>query len=251
MARSNLFYFRHFVIDQSHCAMKVGADSMIFGALVPVANACNILDIGTGTGVLSLMLAQRSSAQVHAIEIDEDAYKQAVKNASVSRWKNRINVFHTSLQEFQPPQDLKYDLIISNPPYFPSTGSVKSKSPLQNRATARDQNQLSFSELIRNAARLLQAHGKFYVIIPFNANEEFTLLAEKSGLYLCELIAVKSRPKTPFIRAILGFSFDKNASVKQTEFTIYQTGNIYTESYLAATENYHAHDMRKRGENVE
>ncbi|MGZ5243193.1 MAG: tRNA1(Val) (adenine(37)-N6)-methyltransferase [Bacteroidia bacterium] len=226
--------------------MKVGADSMVFGALVPVTNAAYILDIGAGTGVLSLMLAQRCLAKIHAIEIDENAYIQAARNALNSRWCSRINVFHTSLQNYHPQNKQKYDLIISNPPYFLATASVKSKSPEENRAAARDQNQLSFTDLITNAARLLSHTGNFYVIIPFAAKQEFIGLAEKNSLHLIREINIRSRPETPFIRAILGFSFANNIPILTRDFTIYEKGNIYTEEYLLATENYHAHNMRKR-----
>ena len=248
MAAANLFYFKHFVIDQANCAMNIGADSMLLGALVSPANAKNILDIGAGTGILSLIMAQKSAkdATIHALEIEDSAYMQALKNASNSSWKNKISVYHTALQQFSPAHDLKYDLIISNPPYFPSTNSPKSKAATQTRATARDQNQLSFLDLIVNTKRLLAADGKFYLILPFSEKHNFIKLAEAENLHLAESINIRSRKESDFIRVILGFSTNKMNELNIHDFTIYETGNIYNKEYLQATKDLHAHDMRKR-----
>ncbi|RYD83556.1 MAG: methyltransferase domain-containing protein [Sphingobacteriales bacterium] len=245
MGNANLFYFKHFVIDQSNCAMKIGADSMLLGALANIRNAENILDIGTGSGVLSLMLAQKYSAKIHALEIEENAYKQAVKNASNSCWKNRIEIFHSPLQKFSPSDNIKYDLIISNPPYF-QNASHKSKSANQNRAAARDQSLLSFTDLIFFASKWIVESGIFCVIIPFAEKENFIGLARKNNLYLQENIDIRSREESNFIRSILSFSFRENQYAQSKIFTIYKSANKYSEEYLEATEQYHAHDMRKR-----
>ncbi len=245
MARSNLFYFRHFVIDQANCAMKVGADSMLLGSLVPTESALRVLDIGTGSGVLALMMAQRTKGMIDGVEIEENAYIQAVKNASDSSWRGRIKIYHTSLQNFNPP-DIRYDLIISNPPYFVAHNSLKSTSPQKSRANARDHNQLSFEDLLFHAKRLLAQQGKFYVILPFAAKQEFINKAEIQQLYISEEIDIRSKPQAPFIRVILGFTHQQNSQPITSEFTIYKEEKIYTEAYLKATENFHAHNMRLR-----
>jgi len=155
------FRFKEFSIAQDKCAMKIGTDGVLLGAWTPILSEVNsILDIGTGTGIIALMLAQRSFAEtVDALEIDEDAYEQAVDNFENSPWGDRLFCYHAAFDEFvEEMQDEKYDLIVSNPPYFPHTSASEITTP---RETARSQASLPFEELLHGVSLLLSETGTF------------------------------------------------------------------------------------------
>ena len=160
------FKFKHFAIDQDRCAMKIGTDSVLLGAWAALdANPYSILDIGAGTGVLALMLAQRSGSElIDAIEIDDDAYEQCVDNFESSPWGDRLFCYHASLEEFVNEIDDTYDLIISNPPFYSDTY----KSDNVQRDLARFVDAMPFRELIESVSKLLSPQGQFSVIIPFS-----------------------------------------------------------------------------------
>lgn len=159
--RGKGFTFKQFHIDHSRCAMKVGTDGTLLGAWASLPEKGNILDIGTGTGLIAIMIAQRSpQVMISAIDIDEDCVTQAKENVDASKWHNRIEVIHSALQNFNP--DKKFDLIISNPPYFVDSLN----SPDAARTTARHNVTLSFSDLCDGILRLMTDKGTFAVILP-------------------------------------------------------------------------------------
>ena len=174
------FTFKQFQVNQDRCAMKIGTDGVLLGAWTPlINNPFNILDIGAGTGILSLMLAQRSNAeQIDAIEIDEDAYEQCVENFEASPWGDKLFCFHAGLDEFVDEPEDEYDLIISNPPFY--TDDYKSDNT--SRDLARFEDALPFEELIEAAALLLSDNGIFSVIIPLKKKNDLFLYV-KNWIY--------------------------------------------------------------------
>lgn len=240
------FIFKHFIIRQEKCAMKVGTDGLILGSYVkPGADVKHILDIGTGTGLLSLMLAQRSKGFIDAIDIDNGAVEQAGENFRNSFWSTRLKAFHSPLQQFQP--GYTYDLIISNPPFFGAHGSI-AKASGKERQQARSHASLSFNELISNAARLLSPEGIFYIIIPFASKAEVEVLAQQNALYINEQLAIRSRSNTEIIRYILGIGRSETPLLAN-ELVIYSGGSRYSLDYIMLTRDFYAKDMLARHAN--
>ena len=149
--------------------MKVGTDAVLLGSWVDPKSAEHILDIGTGTGLIALMLAQKSPAEIDAVDIDENACRQAEENFNSSPWAGRVHIFHQSFQEFSTTTKLQYDLVVSNPPYFHHA----SKPPEEARLNARHNDQLSFIELAEGVKKILNSSGRFCLILPSKEGFEF------------------------------------------------------------------------------
>lgn len=203
---NDYFQFKQFTIFQDRCAMKVGTDGVLLGAWTQVDNAKRILDIGTGTGLLALILAQRSSAEIDAIEIDHDAAFQAKENVIQSSWSDRIQVIHISLQDFVQ-EKRKYDLIVVNPPYF--TDALQAPDP--RRSLARHNHQLSQELLVEGVHELLDEEGRFTIILPEINFLSFLTLCEKFHLAVSYQTNVYSKPGSPCIRVLAEFSFNPPA----------------------------------------
>ena len=242
--RPNIFHFRQFTINQSGAAMKVGTDGMILGAYVQPEKAERILDIGTGTGLLALMMAQKSDAKIDAIEIDEKAYQLAKENFENSPWKNKLTAIHASLQTVEENNQRKYGIVISNPPYFEN--AKEGNNPIKmvkTRATARTTDSLPLEDLAKCIAKLLATDGKLYVILPSQSADIFISLASENNLHLLEKLSIKSRTDTKIIRTILGFGFGKPLKVIESEFIIYDAINQYSKEYIELTKEYHSKDF--------
>jgi len=195
------FQFQQFRIHQDRCAMKISTDAVLLGALANADDPKRVLDIGTGTGVISLMLAQRfPDAYITAVELDSDAAEQAGENFRESPFSERLLVKNQRFQDF--PEDQLFDLIVSNPPYFPD--HLKSHDSKRNQALHTDA--LAFEELIEKAQKLLEKEGKIWIILPPRQMEDFIALAEKVGLYPYRKVFVRDIETKPLIRMILGFS---------------------------------------------
>lgn len=188
------FQFKQFSLEQDRCAMKVGTDGVLLGAWTPITNnPFSILDIGTGTGVIALILAQRSTAeQIDALEIDQEAYEQAVDNFENSPWSDRLFCFHAGLDEFVEEPEEEYDLIVSNPPFYSEDYKTENKQ----RDLARFQEAMPFNNLVEAAALLLSENGIFSVIIPYKEEQRFLVLANEYGLYPVKITRVKGTPTT-------------------------------------------------------
>ena len=184
--------------------MKIGTDAVLLGAWCPIDNnPFSVLDIGAGTGILSLMIAQRSNAeQIDALEIDEDAYEQCVENFENSPWLERLFCFHAGLDEFIDEPEDEYDLIISNPPFY----SEDYKSKDSQRDLARFQDVLPFEDLIDAADLLLSENGIFAVIIPFKEEKRFIDLCAEVELFAIKITRVKGSHTTPIVRSLLALS---------------------------------------------
>ena len=224
-----MFRFKQFTIHQDACAMKVGTDGVLLGALADVTAATHLLDIGTGTGLVALMLAQRNpSMSIDAIEIDSKAAKQAAENVAQSPWP-QIRVHCTALQTYTANQP--YNLIVSNPPYFVNS----LKAPKAARTTARHTDSLSFNELVEGVDRLLSPAGKFWVILPADEQTNFCQLAQEKGLYPYRLIHVHPRAEKPAKRIVMGFSRTQ-ITAQQEHLTIEkEQRHQYTDAFAQLT----------------
>ena len=233
---SNTFKFKQFTVNQERCAMKIGTDGVLLGAWTSIDNdPFSILDIGAGTGILSLMLAQRSNAQhIEAIEIDDNAYEQCVENFENSPWNDRLFCFHVSLAEFVKDVDSKFDVIVCNPPFY----SENFKTSNLSRDLARFQDAMPFELLITAVSRLLSKTGIFSVIIPYKEEAHFIDLALKAGLFLVRMLRVKGHPDSEIKRSLIEFSFQK---VPQTitVLIIENSRHNYTEDYSNLTKDFY------------
>ncbi len=228
------FQFKQFIVYQDKCAMKVNTDGVLLGAWTDCSNSQRILDIGTGTGMIALMLAQRSNAIIDAVEIDEDTAKQATQNCANSVWKDRVSVYCCSFQEFAKKNLPKYDLIVSNPPYF--TQSLK--SPTQNKNTARHTDALSFEELIIGSKKLLLPNGKLSVILPFDTGETFTNLATKKNFYLIRKTVVHSKENLPPKRILSTFSLEETNCLTNKLVIETEKRHVYTDEFKNLTKEF-------------
>ena len=235
------FNFKQFHVNQDRCAMKIGTDGVLLGAWTPlINNPFNVLDIGAGTGILSLMLAQRSNAApnnvgiIDAIEIDEDAYEQCVENFEASPWGDKLFCFHAGLDEFVDEPEDEYDLIISNPPFY--TDDYKSDNT--SRDLARFEDALPFEELIEAAALLLSDNGIFSVIIPYKEEERFVAMCKILDLFPLKITRVKGTPTSEIKRSLLAF-----CRMEQTplidELVIEISRHNYTPEYIELTKEFY------------
>ena len=241
------FQFKKFSINQDHCAMKVGTDGVLLGAWTPIDNQpFSVLDIGAGTGILALMLAQRCSAehsslkgelaqQIDAIEIDEEAFEQCVENFENSPWSDRLYCYHAGLDEFMEEPEDEYDLIISNPPFY----SEDYKTESEQRDLARFQDALPFEDLVEAASMLLSENGIFAVIIPYKEEAKLIGLAKECNLFPFKITRVKGTPTTEIKRSLLAFSFAENKNIATDELIIETARHQYTEDYIALTKDFY------------
>lgn len=230
------FKFKQFTVVQDKCAMKIGTDGVLLGAWASIKQQpFSILDIGSGTGVISLMLAQRCHAElIDAIEIDDAAYEQCTENFENSSWNDRLFCYHASLEEFVEEIDDKYDLIVSNPPFY----SDDYKSDNAQRDIARFQDALPFEHLIESVTQLLSESGVFSVIIPFKEEETFIGLAKDFGLFNNRITRVKGNPNSEIKRSLLEFSFTKD-KVETNELIIETERHQFTQDYINLTKDFY------------
>ena len=216
--------------------MKIGTDGVLLGAWCPITNnPISVLDIGAGTGILSLMLAQRSNAeQIDAIEIDENAFEQCVENFEASPWSDRLFCFHAGLDEFMDEPEDEYDIIISNPPFY--TDDYKTED--EQRDLARFADAMPFEDLVEAAHLLLSENGIFAVIIPFKEEKNFIALAKKWDLFPFKITRVKGSPTTEIKRSLLAFSRIKK-QIASDELIIETARHQYTEDYIALTKDFY------------
>ncbi|MFM9988970.1 tRNA1(Val) (adenine(37)-N6)-methyltransferase [Flavobacterium sp.] len=232
-----MFTFKQFSVQQDKTAMKVGTDGVLLGAWTPIDhNPNSILDIGTGTGLIALMLSQRSSAeQIDALEIDESAYEQATDNFENSNWSDCLFCYHAGLDEFiEEPED-EYDLIVCNPPFY--TEDYKTEN--EQRDLARFSDAMPFEELIEAADLLLSESGIFSVIIPYKEEEKFVTLANEFELYPIKITRVKGTPTSETKRSLLAFSRNKQVDFSIDELVIETARHNYTKEYINLTKDFY------------
>ena len=232
-----MFQFKQFSIHQNKTAMKVGTDGVLLGAWASIEHhPISVLDIGTGTGLIALMLAQRTSAeQIDALEIDEDAYEQAVDNFENSPWSDRLFCFHAGLDEFiEEPED-EYDLIVSNPPFY----SEDYKTENEQRDLARFQDAMPFEDLVEAADLLLSENGILAVIIPYKEEAKFVALAKNFDLFPIKITRVKGTPTSEIKRSLLAFSRHEIADIPTDELVIETERHVYTPEYINLTKDFY------------
>lgn len=235
MSKNNFFKFKQFIITQEKSAMKVGTDGILLGAWSNPDNCMQILDIGTGTGLLALMLAQRCEAKITAIEIEEMAALEAKQNVFNSPWKNQVVVHNNSFQNFAENCSTKFELIVSNPPFF--NNAIKATS--KNRTIARHTDSLSFTELIAGVAKLLSKKGKFALILPYESAMYFEELALNEGLFLIRTTEIKPDAKKQPNRILMEFGKTESKLIKDC-LTIYtESGPEYSESFKTLTKEFY------------
>ena len=232
-----MFSFKQFTVQQDKCAMKIGTDGVLLGAWCPIDNnPFSVLDIGAGTGILSLMLAQRSNAeQIDSLEIDEEAYEQCVENFENSPWSDRLFCFHAGLDEFVDEPEDEYDIIISNPPFY----SEDYKTDSSQRDLARFQDALPFEDLIEAADILLSENGIFAVIIPYKEEERFIDLCAEVELFPVKVTRVKGSYTTPIVRSLLAFKRYKLSVLTADELVIEINRHEYTDDYINLTKDFY------------
>jgi len=220
------FHFKYFSIKQEQSAMKVGTDGVLLGAwTMPSSYPHQILDIGTGTGLVAIMLAQRfTRSQIHAIDIDQASAEEAQFNAQSSPWSERLNIAHCALQDYNPSN--KYDLIVSNPPYFRNTTQYQDQA----RANARNNDSLNLEYLVEKSYELLNENGELTFIVPSNEFETIQSLAEKFNFYISKLCWIKGNHQSLIKRLLISISKRKDI-LEENSLTIENSRHNYTEEY--------------------
>ncbi|MBR3871577.1 MAG: methyltransferase [Paludibacteraceae bacterium] len=235
---NDYFSFKQFTIHQDRCAMKVGTDGVLLGVLAPTIDSGRILDIGTGTGLVGIMLSQRCpQAMVTGVELDANAAKQAEENATSTGWK--IKIINKSIQDFSSQCEEKFDLIVSNPPYFINS----LKAPEKNRNTARHTDELSYEELIESAEKLLSEEGKFSVIIPYSEEENFIGIANKRNLIAESSVRIIPKVGKDPKRSVITFCRCKNkinCNINVTELVIEkEERHCYSDEFKNLTADFY------------
>ncbi len=245
------FQFKQFSVHQDRSAMKIGTDGVLLGAWASLENRPNsILDIGAGTGILALMLAQRSNAKtIDAIEIDDNAYEQSVENFEQSPWGDRLFCYHASLEDFALEMFSdddeavgKYDLIVCNPPYFkpplPSGSTTSSKEIDSSRSLARFQDAMPFEQLLESVSQLLSPEGLFSVVIPFSEEKKFLSLAFEFGLFSKKICHVHGHTSAEIKRSLMSFSF-QDVTTEFNKLVIEINRHEYTQDYIDLTKDFY------------
>jgi ribosomal protein L11 methyltransferase (prmA) len=229
-----MFHFKEFSIIQEVSSMKVGTDSVILGAWTPAYEPQRILDIGAGTGILSLMMAQRfPTASIHSIEIDPETAEECKQNITLSPWKERISVFQMDIRNFSASNS--YDLILSNPPFF----SEDTHSPNQKRSLARASHSLPFAQLLNCVNKFLSPQGNFSVVIPYKEETSFLQEATYYSLYPLQKLYLKGTPSSPIKRSFLLLSHQQVTQILIKLLIVEKERHQYTEEYQELTKNFY------------
>lgn len=226
------FSFKQFTVYHDRCAMKVGTDGVLLGAWARVGQARNILDIGTGTGLVALMSAQRSQAKIVAIDIDGEAVSQARENVLSSPWKDRVEVKLQDVCSYVP--GMFFDVVVSNPPYF--ANSLKG-SDIQ-RNMARHTDCLDFRKLIKSVVRLLHPEGAFSVVVPADGMEEFASIALEYGFCLSRRTWVRTKPGAIPKRVLLEWK-KTFAGCVEDELVVELSRHVYSKEYITLTKDFY------------
>ncbi len=229
------FHFQQFTIEDAGSTLRVGTDAMLLGSWANPGKAKKILDVGTGCGVLALMMAQKSEAVIDAIEIDPPSVLDAKNNFRNSRWAGRISVMEVSLQCFSGTTEGEYEFVITNPPYYAK--SLKSPSARINQT--RHDESLTLPDLAMHVSDLLAGNGSFALILPFEPANKFQTICAGCGLYPSRSLVVYPKPGTPPKRVLMEFTKIKIHYPEADSLTILDASGKFTAGYLAMTQDFH------------
>lgn len=229
------FKFKKFTVWHDKCAMKVGTDAVLLGAWVSTDHCTSILDIGTGTGIIALMLAQRSMTDIDAIDIDADACRQAEENAASSPFAERIKVIHQSCAGFAAESRKSYDLIVSNPPYFVNS----LKCPDGKRTVARHTDSLPLAELVSASRSLLSPSGRIALVLPFEQLDELEAIARQNDLHISRQTDVIPIPDAQPKRLLVELSAPVEGIKNRNTLTIEEARHQYTPEYIELTKEFY------------
>ncbi len=235
MGKNGYFQFKHFCITQNKAAMKVGTDGVLLGSWVNVQNEKKILDVGTGTGLIALMMAQRTPAQIIGIEIEKNAAEEALHNCTISAWNNRLSVQNISFQEFAETSNDRFDLIISNPPFFIND----KKSQNNNMAIAKHNDLLPLPDLISGSKKLLADEGKIAFILSVKAAKTMIELVYSAGLFVTRLTEVFPTPQKEANRCLIEISKAKHDMQKNTLTVFENSGGDFSKPYRELTKEFY------------
>lgn len=238
LVREDVFHFKQFDIQQDKCLMKVCTDGVLLGSWVNMDKVHSAIDIGTGSGVITLMLAQRSEQvqPILGVEIDEGSYNQACINVAQSEWSNRIEMIHSPIQDYMYASSDTYDLIVSNPPFF--TGGTLSESQPKNEV--RHTVKLPHSDLLRSVKKLMSREGRFGVILPVMEGYRFVELAEQYRLYLSRKTQVFTRLGKPMERFLMEFSHKDEEVLEEKDLYIHNgEGDEFSSDYMNLTRHFY------------
>lgn len=230
------FQFKQFTIQQDKTAMKVGTDGVLLAAWVDIKpEVFSALDIGAGTGLIAIMIAQRCNAElIDAVELNDDAYEQTVDNFEASNWGDRLFCYHASLKEFTDEIDDTYDLIVSNPPFYTSTYKELS----DDRAMARHSGSLPYDELLKSVTKLLSENGSCAFILPYDEEDNFVTFAKTNKLFPNRITRVKGTVDSPIKRSLIQLSFFESKLI-QDELIIEIERHNYTSEYLELVKDFY------------
>ena len=230
---NNYFQFKQFTIWQDQCAMKVGTDGVLLGAWANCSKTKKILDIGTGTGLIALMLAQRCNAHIDAIEIEENAANQAQINVEKSKWANRISVYHRALQDFTPA--LSYDLIVTNPPFFNNSLAAQTEE----RTFARHSTSLHYEDIIDFIQKYLNTNGKFAIIYPTDSFKYLQEYALNKRLFPVRKTDIYPTPDNAAKRILAEFEKEKKEIVHNSIIIEENGRHQYSKEYINLTKDFY------------
>jgi tRNA1Val (adenine37-N6)-methyltransferase len=231
---NNYFSFKQFTIQQDKSSFKVGTDGVLLGATADIKDAKKILDIGSGTGLIAIMMAQRCNAEITAIEPDQESFNQACCNVKLCRWSDRIKVEKTDLQNYNPTTG-KFDLIVTNPPFY--TGSLKNPDP--RKAAARHTDTLSPESLLESASRLLSDKGRFQLIMPYVEGNIFIADAQQYGMFCYNILKIRPLPTSEITRLILLFSRERRKLTEKFLTIEHGKRHEFTEEYINLTKEFY------------
>lgn len=239
---NDYFKFKQFTVNQYQCAMKVGTDGVLLGAWAEVGEGrdseiCSVLEIGAGTGVVSLIVAQRNGkAIIDSVEIDEASAIECRDNYNASQWGDRFMIYNESIQNFVIRSDKKYDFILSNPPYF--NNSLKNQNSA--KSIARHTDSLTYEQLANSVDALLKPDGVFSAIFPYAESSLFVAIASSHNLYCSKRLDVRGAPNKSVKRVLLQFERQRGTEVEIDEMDI-ELGqrHIYSEKYIELTKSYY------------
>lgn len=229
------FRFKQFTIYHDKCAMKVGTDAVLLGAWTQINGCKNILDVGTGTGIIALMLAQRSMAQIDAIDMDENACLQAKENVAASPFAGHIRVIPADFTHFAQSNQKKYDLIVSNPPYFVDS----LKCPDNKRNLARHTDSLPLNILVKECIKQLSVAGRISLVLPYERLDELNVIAQINGLIISRLTKVIPCPGAVPKRLLAELSLTSDTSPATDQLVIEEARHQYTSDFIALTKDFY------------